>query len=99
MVFTVPSSRSGRADDGGAGVARRARTGRLVSLLERHGNPLMAKVVVTNAAKALKIDVDAATPEQFERLVEELMKSYRLFCRNDEARRALWIELTALIDE
>lgn len=59
----------------------------------------MAKVVVTNAAKALKIDVDAATPEQFERLVEELMKSYRLFCRSDEARRALWIELTTLIDE
>jgi tripartite-type tricarboxylate transporter receptor subunit TctC len=68
-------------------------------LLGGSGNPLMAKVAVANAAKELGIEPTQATPEEFEHLVEEVMKSYRMFCTNDEMRRRLWIELVEMMDQ
>ncbi|MCS6898896.1 MAG: hypothetical protein RMJ98_04525 [Myxococcales bacterium] len=65
---------------------------RLQELLAGYGGRLMARTAIDKALVLLKLSPERLNPETLERLIEETMKTYRVFCPR-ERQAQLWIDL------
>jgi hypothetical protein len=89
--FPPPPSRRSRPPDS---TAKREEDvfDRLANLLARYGSRPLAQMSVRQAVTRVCGSVEGANPQQLDRVIEEAMTGFRVFC--DPARRAqLWIEL------
>jgi hypothetical protein len=71
---------------------------RLQELLASYGGRLMARTSVDKAMTLLQLSPERLTPETLERLIEETMRTYRVFCPR-ERQAQLWIELASFHEQ
>ncbi len=70
---------------------------RLANLLAGYGSKALAQMSVRQAVLRVCGSADAADPQRLDRVIEEAMTGFRVFC--DPSRRAqLWIELMEFCD-
>lgn len=71
---------------------------RLLAVLSQFGSRTMAKSALDRSLDRLGLPAGWLSPRDLERVSEEAMNSFRMFC-SDEQRQALWIELVEFICE